>query len=279
MYIKACRFDDDTVFYFDDRNNKSVARGGSVAWRLNNPGLLRTRVLPHCSGHLRIGSFHGLAIFPDARVGATALKIISLMKNLESFINDDTLSDVDPLTKMALIHHQFESIHPFYDGNGRTGRIISVLYLVKEGLLNAPVLYLSRYINHYKTDYYRLLQAVHDRDAWEDWLMYVLDATERTSRQTIRLIHGMRELMQHHKEKMRSELPRIYSQDLLNIIFNHPYTKIIMVERELKTSRVTATRYLNELARIGLMQKMKMGREIYYVNSELFKLLGQANDI
>jgi Fic family protein len=203
-------------------------------------------------------------------------QILSLMNNLEQFINNDGLSEIDPLTKMAVIHHQFESIHPFYDGNGRTGRIINILYLVKSGLLNSPVLYLSRYINQNKSEYYRLLQTVRTENSWEDWLLYMLDGVERTSRQTTRLILEIKELMQSHKHKMRSELPRIYSQDLLNVIFSHPYTKIAFLERDLRVTRATATRYLDELARIGLMGREKLGRDLYFINNQLFALLGRA---
>ena len=204
-------------------------------------------------------------------------EIIALMTNLEQFINDDELCDWDPLTKMAIIHHQFESIHPFYDGNGRTGRIINILYLVKQRLLSVPVLYLSRYINQHKADYYRLLQAVRVGDAWQEWVLYMLEGIEQTSRQTIVLIQGIKELMQHHKHKLRGELPKIYSQDLINNIFRHPYTKIEFVMTELQVSRITATRYLNELTRIGLMTKYRLGRDNYYVNDALYTLLGNTN--
>ena len=201
-------------------------------------------------------------------------EIESLMSNLEKFINDDDISNLDPLIKMAIIHHQFETIHPFYDGNGRTGRIINVLYLVKQKLLNSPILYLSRYINKNKADYYRLLQKVRNEDAWEEWALFMLEGIEQTSRQTTQLIQGMKILIQNHKDKMRSELPKIYSQDLINVIFGHPYTKIDFVVRELGVSNLTATKYLNELVRIGLIHKEKKWRESYYINIELFKLLG-----
>lgn len=200
-------------------------------------------------------------------------QIRSLMNNLEQFINDDSLSDSDPLTKMAVIHHQFESIHPFYDGNGRTGRIINILYLVKHGLLDTPVIYLSRYINQNKSEYYRLLQAVRDQQAWEEWVLYMLDGIEQTSRQTTYLIQGMRDLMQHHKHKLRDELPRIYSQDLLNNLFRHPYTKIDFIMQELQVTRKTAAKYLDELVEIGLLSKHKRGKENYYMNEALFDLL------
>ncbi|MFN5978467.1 MAG: Fic family protein, partial [Pseudanabaena sp.] len=205
-------------------------------------------------------------------------EIVVLMSNLEKFINDDTLCDWDELTKMAVIHHQFESIHPFYDGNGRTGRIINILYLVKQGLLGSPVLYLSRYINQYKSDYYRLLQEVRTEGNWEDWLLFMLEGIEQTSRQTIVLIQSIRDLMQQYKIKLRGELPKIYSQDLLNIIFSHPYSKIEFVVQGLEVTRITATRYLDEMTRIGLMSKQKLGRDNYYINIALFNLLGNVHE-
>lgn len=204
-------------------------------------------------------------------------EIIALMTNLERFINDDGLCDWDPLTKMAVIHHQFESIHPFYDGNGRTGRIINILYLVKQGLLKIPVLYLSRYINQNKSDYYQLLQSTRDMDDWQPWLMFVLEGVEVTAKQTIVLIEGIKETMQAFKQKMRAELPKIYSQDLLNNLFRHPYTKIDFVMAEINVSRITATRYLNELVGIGLLVKRKIGRDNYYINTALYDLLGNVH--
>ena len=146
------------------------------------------------------------------------------------------------------------------------------MYLVKQKLLSSPILYLSRYINKNKADYYKLLQKVRAENSWEEWVLFMLEGVEQTSHQTTKLIQDMKNLTQSHKEKMRSELPKIYSQDLLNIIFGHPYTKIDFVMREMKKSRLTATKYLNELVRIGLMVKEKKGRESYYINAELFKL-------
>jgi Fic family protein len=199
--------------------------------------------------------------------------IENLMANLEQFINDERISDLDPLVKMAIIHHQFESIHPFYDGNGRTGRIINILYLVKMGLLTSPVLYLSRYINQNKSEYYHLLQSVRDTNAWEPFIMYILDGVEQTSRQTTRLVQDIRELMQTHKEKIRTQLPKIYSQELLNNLFSHPYTKIEFVMKELDIHRITATKYLDHLVDIGLLNKQQVKKENYYVNQDLFNLL------
>lgn len=204
-------------------------------------------------------------------------EVVSLMTNLEEFINVSELIDWDPLVKMAVIHHQFESIHPFYDGNGRTGRIINILYLVKEGLLNLPILYLSRYINQNKSDYYRLLQKVRTENAWEAWVLYILEGVEQTSLQTIKLIDGIKAIMQKHKHKLRRDLPKIYSQDLLNNLFRHPYTKIEFVMADLAVSRPTATRYLDELTAINIVHKHKLGKDNYYVNHELYELLANVN--
>ncbi|MBL8572691.1 MAG: Fic family protein [Hyphomicrobiaceae bacterium] len=203
-------------------------------------------------------------------------EIIAGMSNLEQFINDPTLSTIDPLIKMAVVHHQFESIHPFYDGNGRTGRIINILYLVQQGLLKTPVLYLSRYINQNKSEYYRQLQAVRDDGAWEAWVMFMLEGVEQTSLQTTLLVDAIRKLMLSHKVKIRTALPRIYSQDLLNSIFGHPYSKIIFIERDLRVSRLTATKKLEALTDLGLMTKQRIGRENYYINVELVALLGNV---
>lgn len=203
-------------------------------------------------------------------------EVVAHMSNLEQFINDNTLSDWDPLVKMAVIHHQFESIHPFYDGNGRTGRIINILYLVKEGLLNIPILYLSRYINQNKADYYRLLQKVRTENAWEEWTLYLLDAVEQTSLQTIKVIKGIKDLMQKHKVKIRNDT-KFYSQDLINNLFRHPYTKIEFIMQDLDVGRITATKYLDELDQLGIVHKVKLGRDNYYINTDLYKLLSNVN--
>jgi Fic family protein len=204
-------------------------------------------------------------------------EIEALMNNLVAFINDDALCDLDPLLKMALIHHQFETIHPFYDGNGRTGRILNILYLVQQGLLDLPVLYLSRYLIATKADYYRLLQSVRDTGQWEPWILYMLKGVEQTSRQTVVLIEGIRQLMQQYKQRMRTELPKIYSQDLLNNLFRHPYTKIEFVIAELQVSRPTATAYLEALVKVGLLQKLKMAKSNYYINTPLFALFREGS--
>ncbi|MDQ8003841.1 MAG: Fic family protein [Pedobacter sp.] len=200
-------------------------------------------------------------------------KIIDLMSNLEAFINNEALTDLDPVVKMAIIHHQFESIHPFYDGNGRTGRIINILYLVKENLLKLPILYLSRYINQNKSTYYRLLQQTRETNNWEPWILYMLDAVEETALQTSYIIKEIRKLMVVHKQKIRSELPKIYSQDLINSLFKHPYTKIEFIKNDLRIARKTAGRHLDQLCETGLITKNKIGKENYYFNNDLIELL------
>ncbi len=199
-------------------------------------------------------------------------EIIDLMTNLERFINDDTMSDFDPLVKMAIIHYQFESIHPFYDGNGRTGRILNILYLVMKDLLNLPVLYLSRYIILNKGSYYKLLQEIRETDNWENWLLFILDGVEQISKDTIELIGKIRELMFEHKNLLRDNF-KFYSQELLNNLFKHPYTKIEFIERDLGVSRITAAKYLNTLAKDGLLKKQKLGTGNYYINEKLMNLL------
>jgi Fic family protein len=202
-------------------------------------------------------------------------EIVELMRGLERFMNDPELFAADPLIKMALLHHQFESIHPFYDGNGRTGRILNVLYLVKEGLLDIPVLYLSSHIVRTKADYYRLLQTVREDDTWEDWVLYMLEAVEQTARQGITTINAIKSALLDYKHRIRSDY-KFYSQDLINNLFTHPYTKIEFVQRDLQVSRITATKYMETLAARGFVKKQKVGRSNYYVNVALNAvLLGQ----
>lgn len=201
-----------------------------------------------------------------------ATVIASLMRDLEQFINDDERFTADPLIKMALIHHQFESIHPFYDGNGRTGRIINVLYLVKQRLLDIPVLYLSRHIVRTKSDYYRLLQEVREKNNWEEWVLYMLDAVEKTSTEAIAAIQAIKVLLLDYKHRIR-EQHRFYSQDLINNLFSYPYTKIEFIQHDLKVSRLTATKYLEALTDGGFLTKRKIGRSNYYINVPLYEVL------
>ncbi len=199
-------------------------------------------------------------------------EIIRLMTNLEKYINEPEICEFDYLVKMAIIHFQFESIHPFYDGNGRTGRIINILYLIMVGLQNLPILYLSSYIIKNKSDYYRLLQKVRTENSWEEWILFLIRGIEETSKETIKLIVEIRKLMQEYKLLLRNSY-KFYSQELLNNLFKHPYTKIEFIVKDLGVSRITAANYLNKLADDNLLTKKKLGTGNYYINEPLFKLL------
>lgn len=201
-----------------------------------------------------------------------------LMDNLEKYINISDMQDIDPLIKMAVIHHQFESIHPFYDGNGRTGRIIAILYLVINQLLDLPILYLSRYITHNKGEYYRLIQQIRDRATesnskeWEQWILFMLKGVEETADETIRLVKGISALMAEYKQTLRPLLGKNYKNDLLNNLFFHPYTKIEFIMKDMMVQRKTATKYLDMIVNAGLLEKIKMGRSNYYINMKLMEL-------
>lgn len=204
-------------------------------------------------------------------------RIVELMSNLEQFINDDELCPIDPLVKMAIIHHQFESIHPFYDGNGRTGRIVNILYLVTSGLLDLPILYLSRYITHNKAEYYERIQAIRNATGdnsvqWEAWILYMLRGVEQTAEETIALVKNIGKLMTEYKNIIRPAFGGKYSHELLNGLFYHPYTKIGHLESNMQVSRQTAAKYLDRLASLGLLQKERMGKENYYINTRLMEL-------
>lgn len=206
-----------------------------------------------------------------------AEQVKNCMGHLERFINDDACCDLDPLIKMAIIHHQFESIHPFPDGNGRIGRIINVLYLAQQQLLDIPILYLSRYITAHKADYYRYLQSVRDDGNWEPWVLYMLRAVADTSVETLRLVEGIRAMMAEYKIRIRTEHRRIYSQDLLNTLFRHPYTRIDYVVNELDTTRQTAARYLDQLTEAGMLSKHRFGKHNYYINDRLVALFVEVS--
>lgn len=197
--------------------------------------------------------------------------ILRLMKNLEEYLNEE--DDLAPLIKLAVQHYQFESIHPFYDGNGRTGRIINVLYLTLHGLLEIPVLYLSSYIIENKSDYYRLLQEVRTKGNWEEWILYMLKGVEETARRTIRQIQDINKLFYKTQEKLKVQGIKMYSKELLELLFEHPYSKTEFLTEELNVSRVTATKYLKELERMGILKSVKVWKETLYVNTALFELL------
>ena len=198
--------------------------------------------------------------------------ISDLMKNLEEYLNNDS-DDISPLIKLAIQHYQFESIHPFYDGNGRTGRIINVLYLILKGLLNEPVLYLSSFIIQNKGDYYRLLQEVRTKNNWEDWILYMLKGVEQTAQSTIEQINKINLLFNETQKLVQEKLPRIYSKDLIEQLFIHPYSKIEFLVNNLGIERKAASRYLNGLEEIGILKSQQKGKEVIYINTKLYNLL------
>ena len=204
-------------------------------------------------------------------------EIIELLDNLEKFINDPNFFVADPLIKMTIIHYQFESIHPFHDGNGRMGRILNVLYLIQQKLLNLPVLYLSKYIIEHKSDYYRLLQDVDKNKQWLEWSLWLIKGVEETAKDTTRKIEKIRNLMLEYKQNIRNTY-NFYSQDLINVLFRYPYTKIKFIEKELQISRPTATRYLDTLNEGGFLKKVKLGRDNFYFNLRLFNILKGTED-
>lgn len=200
--------------------------------------------------------------------------IINLLTDLEKYINID--DEIDPLIKMAIIHYQFELIHPFYDGNGRTGRIINILFLVLKELLDSPILYLSSYIIKNKSDYYRLLQSVRTEDKWEEWILYILKAVELTSVNTLKIIEGIILLMNETIETCKTNLPKtVYSKELIELIFNQPYTKISHLVEAKIAERRTASKYLKVLEEIGILESFKLQKEMIFVNKKLYELLKQ----
>ena len=201
-------------------------------------------------------------------------EIKKYLKNLEDFINNNE-DNIDPLIKVCLIHYQFESIHPFYDGNGRTGRILNILYLVLNNLIDSPILYLSKYINKTKQEYYKLFNEVRDNNNFEDWILYILKGIEITSKETITLIEKIQNEMKNYKEEFRNKLPKIYSKELLESLFYEVYTKISYIEKACNVTRLTASSYLNQLEEIGLLESEKVGRERLYKNTRLIKLLSE----
>ncbi len=211
-------------------------------------------------------SGHATYTPPDGRA------LAKLLANLEAFAADDD-DGIDPIIKMAVMHYQFEAIHPFTDGNGRTGRVLNLLYLMQRGLLSAPVLYLSRFFIEHRGDYYDGLREVTERGHWQQWILYILRAVEHTSRDTAVRIKAIRRVAEHFSSTARGRSKAAARDGFIDILFKWPYCKIGIVERELGCARATATSYLNEMTAIGLLKRVKHGREYYYINIELMKLL------
>lgn len=202
-------------------------------------------------------------------------EILRLMGNLAEYINVAEIQ-VDPLVKLAVIHYQFESIHPFYDGNGRTGRIINVLYLVLQELLDSPILYLSKYIIRNKSAYYTLLQEVRTEDNWEAWILYMLIGIEETAEETLLMVKNITKVMDGMTENIKTALPKIYSKKLLELLFYEFYTKIFYIEKGLNVSRKTASGYLMALEEAGFLMLQKVGKEKIYLNKRLYETVQEA---
>ncbi len=181
--------------------------------------------------------------------------------------------EIDPLIKMAILHYQFEAIHPFRDGNGRTGRVINVLLLSAYDILDEPVLYLSKYINEHKNDYYRLLMGVTKNKNWEELIIFMLKAVEETSKHTLNKVLSIMELFEETKEKIRKEAPEIYSFELLEILFTQVYCKYVFLVEKGIASRNTASKYLNRLEEVGVLEREKVGKEFVFKNRGLYEIL------
>lgn len=204
-------------------------------------------------------------------VGAAVMR--AKLKNLEDFLlcGDDEL---DPLVRMAVAHYQFEAIHPFTDGNGRTGRILNILFLIHAGLLRIPVLYLSRHLIQHKAEYYRLLRGVTERDEWEPWLLFILTGVEETAIWTTGRILAIRDLFDQTLARCRAKLPsKVYSKELVELVFTQPYCKIQFLVDAGIAERKTASTYLLELEKLGILKGEKQGREVIYKHPGLLKLL------
>lgn len=198
--------------------------------------------------------------------------IKNLMSNLENFLNIDEADDISHLIKLAIQHYQFESIHPFYDGNGRTGRIVNVLYLIQKSLLDIPILYLSGFIIRNKGKYYRLLRDVTFNDKWEPWIIYILQGIEQTAKDTIAQVNDINKLMNEAVNIVREKSPRIYSKDLIEVLFEQPYCKIEFLVDRLKIERKAASRYLQNIEELGVLKARRIGRENIYINEKLVEL-------
>lgn len=196
-----------------------------------------------------------------------------LMHNLEEYLSAPSEGDVSPLIKLAIQHYQFESIHPFYDGNGRTGRIINVLYLILHDLLGEPVLYLSGYIINHKAAYYRLLQEVRTTGNWQGWIMFMLEAVEQSAREAIEQITDIQALFDETLAQVRQQAPKVYSKELVEVLFEYPYSKIEFIVDRLAIDRRTASKYLRALEALGILKAEQKWKETLFINTRLFDLL------
>lgn len=203
-------------------------------------------------------------------------RLRDMLANWERFLHNQT--ELDPLIRMAVGHYQFEAIHPFTDGNGRTGRVLNILYLIQEELLNLPILYLSRHVIAHRADYYRLLLGVTRDEAWEPWLLFMLQAVADTSRWTTGKIAAIRTLVEHTTEHVRTRLPKIYTRELVDVIFEQPYCRIGNLVDKGIAQRQAASRYLHDLADLGVLREMPFGKEKLFIHPKLMQLLSRDNN-
>ena len=274
---------------YKDESAKEVVDYRSAIWRgfeiIKEKGFISTNVLVELQGMIEhnkagvrknpgtklVNSKTGEVIYTPPQ---EEKEIRDLLKNLEDYINEND-DEVNSLIKIALIHYQFESIHPFYDENGRTGRISNVLYLVLNNLLDSPILYLSNYINKNKEQYYKLFTEFRENNNYEDWIIYILKGIEETSKNTIELIKLIQNEMKSYKQEFIEKLPKIYSDELLDSLFFEVYTRINYIEDRCDVTRQTAATYLNSLVDAGLLEFEKVGRESIYKNTRLINLLSK----
>lgn len=266
---------------------KEVVSYRSALWlgykKVKENGMLTTNMIVDIQGCIEdnragIRKLPGTVLLNEA-TGETVytppsaeVEILDLMSNLEKYINKD-FDGVDPLIKLAVIHYQFESIHPFYDGNGRTGRIINILYLVLMELLHSPILYLSSYIIRNKSAYYKLLQEVRTDENWEDWIVYILTGIEETAEETLSLVKRINDEVATMTAEIKEKLPKIYTKELIDLLFYEFHTKIKYIEEGLSVSRRTAVTYLQTLEKEGFLVSEKIGKERIYQNKRLYDLV------
>ena len=270
-----------------DPSLKEVLNYREALWtgynRITEKGLITTNIICEIQ-ELLLNTTAGIrtlsgTVFKNDRTGKRIYTppegerlIREKLANMEQYINSD-LDELDSLIKMAVIHYQFEAIHPYYDGNGRTGRILNVLYLIYKKLLNLPVLYLSSYIIKHKGKYYKSLIEVTSKKEWENWILFILEAVEQTSLDTIERIKNIRTLLERTTEKVKSGLPKIYSKELIEVIFHRPYCKISHIVDAGIVARRAASEYLKQLEKIGILVSRKAGRDVLFINTELCRLL------
>ena len=272
--------------YKDDSAKEVVDYRGAI-WHgyeiIKDKGFISTNILVELQGMIEHNNAGIRKISGTNLINSKTGKIIytppqeekeisDLLKNLEDYINNND-NEIDPLIKMSLIHYQFETIHPFYDGNGRTGRILNILYLVLNNLLDSPILYLSNYINKNKDEYYKLFTEFRENNNYEDWIIFILKGIKETSQKTILLIRQLQIMIEAFQEEFKTLLPKIYSDELLDSIFFEVYTRIPYIEKRCNVTRQTAATYLNSLVDVGLLEFEKVGRESIYKNYRLIDLL------